>query len=35
MTTEEVIPMTDRIRHVVGLVEIDRAWGGQEDGGWW
>ena len=35
MTMEEVIPMTDRIRHVVALYEIDRAYGGPEEGGWW
>ena len=33
MTTEEVIAMTDRIRHVVALYEIDRAYGGPEEGG--
>ena len=27
--------MPDRTRHVVGLVEIDRTWGGPEEGGWW
>ncbi|PZX14230.1 hypothetical protein LX81_03029 [Palleronia aestuarii] len=27
--------MSDRTRHVVAFYEIDRAWGGPEEGGWW
>ncbi|MEM7711444.1 MAG: hypothetical protein AAF264_11985 [Pseudomonadota bacterium] len=27
--------MPDRIRYVVALYEIDRAYGGPEEGGWW
>ncbi|WP_299654246.1 hypothetical protein [uncultured Jannaschia sp.] len=27
--------MPDRIRHVVALYEMDRTYGGPEEGGWW
>ncbi len=27
--------MSDRTRYVVALYEIDRAYGGPEEGGWW
>ena len=27
--------MTDRTRHIVAFYDIDRAYGGPEEGGWW
>ena len=27
--------MSDRTRHIVAFYEIDRAFGGPEEGGWW
>ena len=27
--------MSDRTRHIVAFYEIDRAYGGPEEGGWW